>query len=126
MSGAGGEDHHAAFFEVTEGPTPDEGFGHVFHFDRGHHAGLDAGLFERVLEGERVDDRGEHAHVVGRVAVHPAFAGGRGAAPDVAATDHDGQLQRGRDDLLDLLGEVTRDAGREVVAWLAESFAGEF
>ena len=66
------------------------------------------------------------SHVVGGVAVHAAFAGGRGATPDVAAADDDGQLERGRDDLLDLLGEVARDAGREVISRLAEGFTGKF
>jgi len=126
MSGAGGEDDHAAFFKMAEGPSPDEGLRHVFHFDRGHHAGLDAGLFERVLESEGVDHRGEHTHVVGRVAVHSALAGGGGAAPDVAAADDDGELQRGRDDLFDLVGEMAGDAGREVVARLTERFTREF
>jgi len=126
MSRAGGEDHHASFFEMAKGPTANEGLCDVFHLDRGHHAGLDAGLLECVLEGERVDDGGEHAHVVGRVAVHPAFAGGGGAPPDVAAADDDGQLQRGRDDLLDLLGEMAGHSGREVVARFSEGFAGKF
>jgi hypothetical protein len=35
-------------------------------------------------------------------------------------------LERGRNDLLDLLGEVSRDAGREVVARFAQGFTGKF
>ena len=114
------------FSKWRRGPAANEGFGDVFHLDRGHDAGLDAGLFERVLESEGVDDGGEHAHVVGRIAVHPAFTGGRGTTPDVAAADDDRQLQGGRDDFLDLLGQMTGDAGREVVTRFAESFTGKF
>src|SRR3546814_3303123 len=48
---------------------------------------LAADAVERVLQRERVDDRGQHAHVVGRGALHAA-RGGRNAAEDVAATHH--------------------------------------
>ena len=57
---------------------------------------------------------------------HPAFAGGGSTPPDVSSADDDGELERGRDDFLDLLGEVTRDAGRKMVARLAECFPGKF
>ena len=48
-------------------------------------------LFEGVLQREGVDDRGQHAHVVGLRPVHADGAGGD-AAEDVAAADDDGQL----------------------------------
>ena len=47
--------------------------------------------FERILQRERVHDRGEHAHVVARDAVH-AGAREAGAAEEVAAADDDGDL----------------------------------
>ena len=63
-------------------------------------------LLERVLQGEAVDDRGEHAHVVGLGAVH-AGAGAGHAPPDVAAADHDGDVDvEVAADLDDLLGEL--------------------
>ena len=48
-------------------------------------------LLEGVLQGQGVDDRGEHAHVVGLGAVH-ARAGAGHAPPDVAAADDDGDV----------------------------------
>ena len=39
-------------------------------------------LLDRILHGKRIDDRGEHAHMVGRGAVH---ARALAAAPKVAA-----------------------------------------
>ena len=48
-------------------------------------------LLEGVLEGQGVDDRGQHAHVVGLGAVH-AGAGAGHAPPDVAAADDDGDI----------------------------------
>ena len=50
-----------------------------------------AGAFERVLQCEAVHDRGEHPHEVGLRLVH-ALAGTLDAAPEVAATDDDGDV----------------------------------
>jgi hypothetical protein len=69
---------------------------------RGHHPGGLLELLERVLQGEGVDDGGQHAHVVGLGAVH-AGAGAGHAPPDVAATDDDGDVDAhaaGVDDLM--------------------------
>jgi len=106
MSCAGGEDDYASFFQVAEGSAADERFSHVFHFDGGEDAGFHSGLFEGVLESERVDDRRKHAHVVGGIAVHLTLVGGGGASPDVASTDDDSELKRGREDFFDLVGEA--------------------
>ncbi len=35
ITGAGGEDHDAAEFEMPDGAAENERLGHVFHFDRG-------------------------------------------------------------------------------------------
>ena len=50
---------------------------------------------ERVLQRDRVQQRREHARVVGRGAVHP-LGRGRHAAVDVAAADHDRDLDAAR------------------------------
>ena len=50
------------------------------------------------LQRQPVDDRRQHAHVVGGRALHATRAG-RLAAPDVAAADDDGDLDAERDDL---------------------------
>ena len=52
-----------------------------------------AGVLERILQGQAVHDRGEHADVVGGGAVH-ARRRRRQAAEDVAATDDDGRPGR--------------------------------
>ena len=89
---AGGEDHDAALLEVPDGPAPDVGLGHLGHGQRAQHPGGLALLLERVLQRQRVDHGAEHAHGVGGGAVHAAALPGR-AAPDVAAADHDGELE---------------------------------
>jgi len=106
---ASGEDDHTTFFQMAEGSASDKGFGHIIHFDRGHDAGFDPSMFEGVLQGEGVNYGGEHAHVVGGIAVHATFAAGRGTPPDVAATNDDGQLEGGREDIADLMSEAASD-----------------
>jgi len=78
------------------------------------------------LQGEGVDDRGEHAHVVGGVAVHTAFAGGGGAPPDVSSADDNGELEGGRKDIADLMGKSTGDGLGEMVAGFGEGFPRQF
>ena len=58
------------FLEVADGAAADERLGHGAHLDGGHDARHDALLLERVLQRQRVDDGGQHAHVVGGGAVH--------------------------------------------------------
>ena len=64
IGGAGGEDDDAAFFEMAHGAAADIGLTDLRHLDGRHDAGLDALFFERVLQGQGVDDGGEHAHMV--------------------------------------------------------------
>ena len=95
IAGAGAEDDDAALLEVADGAAPDERLGDGAHLDRRDDARDHALLLERVLQRQRVDDRREHAHVVGGGAVHAARAG-RDAAEDVAAADDDGRLDAHR------------------------------
>ena len=86
----------------------------------------DALLLERILKRQRVDHRGQHAHVVGGGAIHAARARGD-AAEDVAAADDDGRLHAHRLDLADLAGDLRGNGRIDAVALLAhEGFAGEF
>src|SRR4030095_10292190 len=84
----GRENDHPAFFEVPDRPAPNEGLGDSTHLDGGDHARDYTVLFERVLQRKGVDDRGQHAHVVGSRAIHSARAG-RDPAEDVAPSDDD-------------------------------------
>ena len=86
----------------------------------------DALLLERVLQRQRVDDRRQHAHVVGGRAVHAAGAG-RHAAEDVAAADDDGRLDAHALDFGDVLGDLRRHGRIDAVGLLAhQGFAGQF
>ena len=89
--------HDAALFQVTDGAAADVRLGHLVHLDGAHDAGVDADLFQRVLHGQRIDDRGQHAHVVGGDAVHLLGSGGY-PAKNIAAADHQSDLDAGGGD----------------------------
>jgi len=78
------------------------------------------------LEGKGVNYCGQHAHVVRRVAVHLTFVGCGGTSPNIAASDHDTELEGGREDAFDLVGEASDDGVREVAGGVAQCFAGKF
>ena len=109
---------------MADRAPPDERLRHRAHLDRGHHARHHALLLERVLQGQRVDDGRQHAHVVAGGAVHPASAR-RDAAEDVAAADDDGGLDAERLDLLHVVRDLRRDGRIDAVLLLAhQRFAG--
>ena len=71
------------------------------YLQRRQHARDGALALERVLKRERVDDGGEHAHVIGRDPVHAGLGETR-AAKDVAAADHETDLHAEREHFGDL------------------------
>ncbi len=107
---AGGEDHHPALFEVPHGAAADVGLRDLLDLEGGLHAGRNPAPLHRVLQRQRVDDARQHAHVVGAGAVH-ALGRRADAADDVAAADHDGDLDAHRVDGCQLLGDAA-DHGR--------------
>src|SRR5262245_19897093 len=70
LSDAGGENDHAAFFDVADGAAADERLGDFAHLYRGDDAGEDVQLFERVLQRDGVHHRRQHSHVIGGGAIH--------------------------------------------------------
>ena len=54
--------------------------------DRRHHSGEHPQSLQGILHRQRVHDRGQHAHVVGRDSIH-AFLGQPGPPKQVATTD---------------------------------------
>ena len=95
LPGAGRADDDAALLEMPDGAAADERLGDLGHRDRARHARGDAAALERILQGDGVDDRGQHPHVIAGHAVDPL--GGRGhAAEDVSAADDDGDLDAHR------------------------------
>ena len=94
------------FLQVPAGPAADVRLGHAVGADGRHQPRVAAQRLQGVLQGQAVDHRGQHAHVVGRGLVDAGIAGGElRAAEDVAAADDDG-------DLHPVLGGVVAFAGR--------------
>ena len=108
------EDDHAPLLEVPDGPPPDVGLGHRPHLDGREHAGGHPRLLDGILQGQRVDHGGQHAHVVAGGPVHPARAG-RDAAEDVAAPDDHRELDAQPHHLGELLGDAADDVGIDAV-----------
>ena len=120
------DDHHVARFEVFDGTGFGVVFADGFHADRGEHLASDAVVFERRLERQRVDDRGEHAHLVALHAVEALF-GAREAAEDVAAADDDADLDARCCGGFDLLGVGLQHLGGKPVFLSAlQRFAAQF
>ena len=86
---AAGEDDDAPKFKVAQRLAQDERLGDADHVQRRLHAGGDALLLDGVLHGERIDDGGEHPHVIRRGAVH---VGALPPPPEIAAAQHDADL----------------------------------
>ena len=74
-------------------------------------------VLERVLHGQRIHHRGEHAHVVAGDPVH-AGAGEARAAEDVAAADDHGDLRAHFHELVQLTGNALDDGGVDAVVAL--------
>src|ERR1035437_4674762 len=86
------EDHHAALFEVTNRASANVRLGHLVPVYCRHHPRRPAVILNGVLQREGVDHGTEHAHKVRVRAIHPSHRASR-AAPNVAATNHDGEFE---------------------------------
>jgi hypothetical protein len=81
----------------------DVGLGDLVHLNRRHHPAKQPELFNGVLERDRVDYRGKHAHVVGGNPVHVDRLLGD-SAKEVASADDDADLAAERVDGGDFCG----------------------
>lgn len=98
---------------------------HLVDFKRAHHPRFHAGALDRVLQRQRVDHRGQHAHVITGDAVHARFRQPF-AAEDIAAADHQRHLHARVDGGLDLGGNEGGDIGINAERQLAQQcLAGE-
>jgi len=126
MACACGKNDHSSFLQVPKGPATDKRLCHVLHLDGRENPRFHPSIFQGVLQGERVDDGGQHPHVVGGVAVHLSLIRGGGAPPDVSSTDHNPKLKSRGEDPFDLMGETQDDRMGEMVGRVSQRFAGEF
>ena len=111
---------------MADGAASNERLGDLGHGDGALHAGGDAEFFQGVLQGQGVDDRGQHAHVIAGGAFDALAAAGD-AAKDIAAADHDHHLHAHLADFGDLPGHVQEEGRADADAMLpAQGLAAEF
>lgn len=94
VAGASGEDDDVAGGEVFVGAVPGVGFGHFGAFEGCEDFGGAFDIFQGLLEGDAVDEGGEHAHLVGGGA-GDLHGGVVDAAEDVAASDDKADFETG-------------------------------
>src|SRR6266516_1578398 len=99
-------------FKTTSAPisfarsaAANERLGDLGHRDGALDAGGDAVLFQRVLQGEGVDDGGQHSHVIAGCPFDAPLASGQ-AAENVPSADHDDDLDAKLAHFADLTGHV--------------------
>ena len=91
---------------MPQRPPANEGLRDRLHADRRKQPGLRPDRFQRVLKRQAVDDRREHAHVVGRGLDDAGVLRLElGTAENVSAADHDGELAAELLRLVNLPGE---------------------
>jgi hypothetical protein len=83
-------------------------------------------LFEGIHHGQRVDHRGQHAHIVGRHAIHAPFRGVQ-SAKNVAPSDYQSYFDPEILNLLDLTSDcLHRAAVNPGPVITHQGFAGYF
>ena len=125
-AGAAADDDHIPRLEVFDGTRLGVVFADGLHADRGQDFGLHAVVLQGRLQGQRVNDRGEHAHLVAFHAVE-AFLCAREAAENVASADDDADLDacgRSRPDLFGVGLEYF--GGEPVFLRTLQRFAAQF
>ena len=96
---------------------------HLGHRNSGLHTNFGAGLFQKVLKGERVHHGAEHSHVVRTTAIH-APLGKFSAAEEVASPDHHGHFGF-LGALRDFAGNLSHHIGVDPQLTIAKSFTRE-
>src|SRR5262245_66239799 len=87
------------------GASANERLGDLGHRDGALDSSGYAVLFQRVLQGEGVDDGGQHPQLIAGRPFHAPFASGQ-AAEDVAPADDDDDLDAELANFTDLAGHV--------------------
>ena len=126
VAGAAGDEGDAAALEHLHGVVTHVVLRDGFHGRSRKDLGVNAFFLDEHGEGEGVDDRGEHAHLVAVHAVE-ALPDALQAAEDVAAAVDDGDLEagfRGGRDFFCVGGQAFRVQALSGRA--AEAFAAEF
>src|SRR5205085_10569210 len=126
ITGAGGEDYYAAFFEMANGATANEWFSELRNVDGGHYPRLHLQVLQGVLQHDGIHHGREHADVISRGAIHIAGAG-RDAAENVSAADHQRDFEGEIVELLNFFSDGLGDMYVDTECLFADQrLAGDF
>jgi hypothetical protein len=126
VAGAAGDDDDGALFEFGDGVVTHIVMGEGLHRNGGEYLGGNTFGFDEAGEGQGVDHRGEHSHLVAVHAVE-TFFGSLHAAENVAAAVDDADLEAGTGSVRDFFGQAAEGFRVEADAAAAsEAFAAEF
>src|SRR5512139_2901953 len=103
---------------MADGPAANEWFRHLAHRNGRLDPGLPSSALEGILEGNSIDHRSQHAHVVCRAALH-AVRGGGHSPEDIAAADDHGNLDAEEIQLPDLFGNSGGYLGADAIGRIA-------
>lgn len=120
------KNHYASFLQMPYRSAPDKRLGHLTHLNRRLHAGFHAVMLKGILQRQRVDDGGEHTHVI---AGGPVDAGvfTLKSAENIASAHHYYHLDTEILQFHDLIGDIGNGFWANAVTLLAsECLTGEF
>lgn len=115
VAGAGRKDDDTPLLHMARRPAANIGLADPFHRDRRLNTGRNIELLERVLNGKRVDHRGQHSHVVGPCPVESLRRAGN-APEDVAAADDEADLDAGAMDFGNVQGDALKGGRIDFIA----------
>ena len=75
----GGKNNDIALGKVVDGATANIGLADLIHLDSAHHAAGNIVVLKGILQGKRVHNGCQHAHVVGLGALHATGSAGHAA-----------------------------------------------
>ena len=101
---------------MAHGAAADVVLAHIVDLQCAHHAHARSQFFQRVLHGECVDHRGQHAHLVTGHPVHAAGSQAR-TAEDVAPADDQADFRACIAGFDDLAGDTANHRGIDAVVF---------
>ena len=111
---------------MSQGPPPNKRLRYLIHLNSRHDACKYPLLFQRVLQCERIDDGGQHAHMVGGDAIHVLRLLGH-AAKKISSAHHNGSLNPEFLDVAELGGDLVNARRVHTKALVRrQSFTGYF
>ncbi|OPZ97902.1 MAG: hypothetical protein BWY71_01442 [Planctomycetes bacterium ADurb.Bin412] len=127
IAGTAGQDHDPVVLHMFDGPPAYEGFAETGDFNGREHPGGNFLPFQDILQGQCVNHRRHHPHLVAGYPVYVCHFAQRGAPDQIAGSDDDGRLHTQRNQLFYLGGYfIQLIFGQTEPPGAAQAFAADF